>query len=638
MKKFFLIILFFLISSCSGGSDSGSKSNEKKLVNISGIVLLEDNCFFDFDPKGVSRGTNNGYDNAQYIISPSNTGGYVNSISDQTDWYLFNSDQKIDIKFTADAGINAYIGRTPYFMSQFSQIAKDSGRYYIKIKAEKGRGTYLLNIIESSRKILSEKSDFVPGEVIVKLKKNIFRKKGSDFKSGDIVLKKKYTDFSVYKVTGKNLLSYDRDSLKKKTIEIISRLNENEMVEYAEPNYIRKLFYNPDDYYYNNENYLWNLHLIDVPYGWNISRGNDVIVAVLDSGIIAHEDLPQSRLVDGYDFIDDDKNPEDEIFSFHGIHVAGIIGAEMDNYIGIAGVAPSCFIMPVRVAGYSGIESVDIAAGIRFAAGLANVSGEIPAKKADIINMSFGGFDFSYTEKDAVDEAFAQGVILVASSGNDGENIKNYPAAYDKVVAVSSVGESGSIESYSNYGDFITLSAPGGSEDIINSSVVSLYGPEKDDYSYMGGTSIAAPHVSGIFALMKSVKNDLDGQSIFNLIANNSLTIDKGEAGFDEYYGFGLINAKKALSSIGDYTPWGKLTVFLKDFENNIVSEDFCVKINSGKYSFSFKNIKEGKYFIMAGFDLNSDGDFEDTGEIFSVSDIFSVEKNIVIKDLFLSF
>ncbi len=372
---------------------------------------------------------------------------------------------------------------------------------------------------------------------------------------------------------------------KLETLWMIRGLRNQSGIKYAEPNYIRKAFNIPDDTYYS-QGKQWNLPLINLEDAWDVSTGSSsVIVAVVDTGVLLdHPDL-KNQLVDGYDFISDDtisgddesgidSNPDDTgdqsnsdgTSSFHGTHVAGIIAAQSNNTQGVAGVAWNVKIMPVRAMGIGGGTTYDVMQAVKFAAGLDNDSGTVPVDPADIINLSLGGSGSTTYEQEIFDDVRDAGVIVIAAAGNDGESTKSYPAAYDGVVSVSAVDDSKNFTSYSNYGSFIDLSAPGGTSDQQIYSTCGYDDRSGTDVSYaytygqMYGTSMAVPHVSGVAALMKSLYPGLTPNGFDGLLAGGYLTQDLGDSGWDEKFGYGMIAAKKAVdiayqSSVDDSLP-----------------------------------------------------------------------------------
>ena len=220
-----------------------------------------------------------------------------------------------------------------------------------------------------------------------------------------------------------------------------------------------------------------------------MTTGANAIVAVIDTGVVlSHPDL-QGQLVDGYDFIKDpavavdgdgiDPNPDDPgdrfdpsgSSSFHGTHVAGTVAAATNNAVGVAGVAFGAKVMPLRVCGRprslmeGGCDIYDIEQAVLFAAGLANDSGTVPPRRADVINLSLGGDIGSPAEQAIFDQAGAAGVVIVAAAGNlePGQSpYPTYPAAYPGLIGVGAVDINKARAYYSNFGSWVSVVAPGG--------------------------------------------------------------------------------------------------------------------------------------------------------------------------------
>jgi serine protease len=365
------------------------------------------------------------------------------------------------------------------------------------------------------------------------------------------------------------------------TIVAVKRLRRSGIAT-ASPNYVRHASATPDDAYYPLQ---WHYPAIGLPAAWDITTGSsDVVVAVVDTGVVLrHPDL-ESQLVPGYDFISDartakdgdgiDPDPDDpgdggffEPSSFHGTHVAGTIAAQTNNGIGVAGVAWQARVMPVRVLGAGGGTDFDICQGMLYAAGLANASGTVPAQRADILNMSLGGEGFSQCMQDAVDQARAEGVIVVAAAGNDDRDSDNYsPAGLDGVVTVSATDLSNDRAYYSNFGATVDVAAPGGdtsadrNTDGYPDGVLSTLATDGGQFTFgfYNGTSMACPHVAGVFALMKGLHAELTPQDVDLLLANNhpqtplSITRDLGAPGRDQFFGYGLIDALSAVGAAAE--------------------------------------------------------------------------------------
>ncbi len=358
------------------------------------------------------------------------------------------------------------------------------------------------------------------------------------------------------------------------TLHAIKALQNDPSVRRAEPNFRVHTTAAPND---DSFPLQWHYPLIGLPDAWEITTGSaGVIVAVVDTGVLSnHPDL-QGQLVPGYDFIRSaaeaedgngiDSNPEDPgtefgsgPSSFHGSHTAGTIAARGNNSVGVAGAAYSARIMPLRaLAASGGGNTYDVDQAVRFAAGLANDSGTVPAQRADVINLSLGGSPFSQTSQDLYNQVRAAGIVVVAAAGNEGSSSLSYPASYAGVISVSAVDAQRRITPYSNRGSQIDVAAPGGDNSVdINGDgypdgVLSTDGTVTASginfvYRFLNGTSMAAPHIAGVVALMKSVNPNLTPQDIDSLLTTGDITEDLGAPGRDDLYGHGLINAQEAV-------------------------------------------------------------------------------------------
>ncbi|MFT5481506.1 MAG: serine protease [Halieaceae bacterium] len=361
------------------------------------------------------------------------------------------------------------------------------------------------------------------------------------------------------------------------TLLALKRMSREADVEQVSLNYRVHATAVPNDTYYPEQR--WHYEMLNLPAAWEGSTGEDVTVAVLDTGILlAHPDL-QGQLLPGYDFVSDltsaldgnsiDDNPDDPgdggglvDSSFHGTHVAGTIAASTNNGKGVAGVAWNAKIMPLRVLGEEGAgDTYDIMQAVRYAAGLANDSGTLPARAADIINLSLGGGGFSQVEQALFNEVAARGIITIAAAGNEGRRRSFYPASYDNVVSVAAVNINREQAPYSNSHSSVDVAAPGGdsSTNDINGDgspdlILSTNGDDSSgsvvmNYVHFEGTSMAAPHVAGVAALMKSVYPGLTPGQFDALLQDGGITADLGMQGRDEIYGWGLLNALKAVGA-----------------------------------------------------------------------------------------
>lgn len=310
-------------------------------------------------------------------------------------------------------------------------------------------------------------------------------------------------------------------------------------IEYAEPHFIyltnqttsetteaRAEVFTPNDSLYRR--YQWNLPQIDTEAGWNITRGSqDVIAAVVDTGVdINHPDL-RNQLVSGYNVVNPESQPMDDVG--HGTHVAGVVGALVNNNLGVAGMSWYNRIMPIKVLDKSGAGSTyAVAQGIIWATD----------HGAKVINMSLGNYADSQFLHDAIKYAFDRDVVLIAASGNDNTERPGYPAAYPEVFAVAAVDSRKSKASFSNYGDYIDVAAPG-------VSIASTY--PKSQYAALSGTSMASPHVTALAALIRSANPNLKNTEVMQLMRDTAM--DLGTSGKDKYFGYGLIDVVAALQA-----------------------------------------------------------------------------------------
>lgn len=283
----------------------------------------------------------------------------------------------------------------------------------------------------------------------------------------------------------------------------------------------------------------WNITAFDLPSAWKKSRGSDVKVAVLDTGVdLDHPDI-QKNLLPGKNFIDFSKEPWDD--NSHGTHVAGIIAAE-NNEIGMVGVAPDAKIIPVKVLNGQGSgDLVSVSKGIRWA---------VDEGKADLICMSLGAPNPVQEVRKAVQYAESKGVICFVAAGNAGLTKQIfYPADYPETIAIGSIDESLSRSSFSNTGHNLDFMAPGSK---IFSTVPDNW------YAVLSGTSMATPFAVGIAALLlsycKNNKSEIklscseDYRKVFKEHTMPIKNIDLKNSKF--YQGFGIIDTKKLFESL----------------------------------------------------------------------------------------
>lgn len=308
-------------------------------------------------------------------------------------------------------------------------------------------------------------------------------------------------------------------------------------IQYAEPHYLyltnegeaswesTSTALTPNDALYSR--YQWNLPLIETLQGWEIGKGSqDIKVAVVDTGVdLDHPDL-QGHLLEGFNVVSEGKAlPYDDVG--HGTHVAGVISAVVNNGEGVAGMTWHNPILPVKVLDASGSGSTyAVAQGIIWAAD----------NGAKVINMSLGNYADAQFLHDAIKYAFEKDVVLIAASGNDNTERPGYPAAYDEVFAVAATDSNKNKASFSNYGDYIDVAAPG-----VN--IPSTY--PNNQYAALSGTSMASPHVSALAALIRSANPLLKNTEVMDIMRRSATDI--GEPGKDKHFGYGLIDVVGAL-------------------------------------------------------------------------------------------
>ena len=275
----------------------------------------------------------------------------------------------------------------------------------------------------------------------------------------------------------------------------------------------------------------WGLFAIGADRVWTTTTGQDVIVAVVDSGSGPHPDLAEN-LLPGRSIIGtvESQDGRDIDASGHGTHVAGIIAAVANNGIGGSGVAPNAKILPVQVLDQAGQgDARDVAAGVRFAAD----------NGARVINLSLGGATESSSLTQAITYANDKGVLVVAAAGNGGAADKpKWPASLDLTLAVTAVDQANNATPFDQRGDYIDLSAPG-------ANIVST---AKGDYVTLSGTSMAAGFVAGAAALLFAAEPRVTNAQVRDILLRTATDI--GEPGRDVTFGAGLINMVAALAEL----------------------------------------------------------------------------------------
>ena len=409
-----------------------------------------------------------------------------------------------------------------------------------------------------------EKAQFVPGEIIVKMKPTMSLN-AANLSALGLEAEDRLTSGGeiIYRIQPAIMGPLSTTEAQDRTLETVEALKEQAGVEIAQPNYILHIMKTPNDTLYPKQWHYFNygngagesLGGIDLPKAWDTNTGSqDVVVAVIDTGILPnHEDIVGSpNLIPGYDMISDAKTgndgdgrdsdatdtgdavkkgecffglypPEDSPSSWHGTHVAGTIGVgNTNNNLGIAGINWSVKVQPVRVLGKCGGTTSDINDAIRWAAGLEVPGVPTNPTPAKVINMSLGGeqpCSKSPTTQQAINDAVNAGVTVVVAAGNGGSDGKgddaagSNPASCDNVITVAAADPLGKLTPYSNWGNTVEIMAPGGWTERgcpkPEAGVLSTVQTSADRgncgvpnaYAFYNGTSMATPHVAGVAAL-----------------------------------------------------------------------------------------------------------------------------------------
>jgi len=345
-------------------------------------------------------------------------------------------------------------------------------------------------------------------------------------------------------------------------LETVKRaLANNPHINFVENNFVASASAIPNDTFYSSQ---WHLQKIYAPEGWNISTGSSEIpIAIIDSGVDpTHPDLA-SKLLQGYNFLKDNLDTSDVLG--HGTAVAGSAAALSNNYTGVTGVSWNSPIVPLVVLNSNNYATYfDISRAITYAVD----------KGIKIINISIGGSSSSSTLQNAVNYAWNNGAVIFASAMNYSSSTPYYPAACNNVVAVSATNRDDTIASFSNYGNWVDISAPGVSILTTNNG---------GGYGTWSGTSFSSPISAGLAALIFSVNPSLTNQQVVDIIKNN--TDDLGSQGFDPYYGWGRINVYKSLlaavNSIPqrDITP--PVTSIIHPVDNSTITGSITINVSA---------------------------------------------------------
>lgn len=383
------------------------------------------------------------------------------------------------------------------------------------------------------------KDKYVQNQILVKFKDNVTEE--------DMVqIHRKYGVKSFRKSYGDHYhIVTIRDGEVEKMVNLYSKIPQ---VKFAEPNYILRAYLAPNDEFFK---FQWHLSQINCEKAWDISTGQGVVVAIIDTGVNPNGfDSFGGRIIQGRDFVNGDGDSSDD--NGHGTHVAGTVAQATNNGTGVAGVAFDSTILAVKVLGRFGFGNTDaVIDGIRWAA---------DAGGANIINLSLGGPEGSNILEDTINEIHDKGIVIVAAAGNESGSV-GFPAAYEKVIAVGSVRFDETLSFFSNSGPEIDVVAPGGDMNIDQNNDGFLDGVLQEtfsrgffrnrnnfdwDFFFFQGTSQASPHVAGVAALILSKNPTFTPDEVLDAITSTAK--DLGQPGKDNTFGWGLIDAAAALS------------------------------------------------------------------------------------------
>jgi thermitase len=317
---------------------------------------------------------------------------------------------------------------------------------------------------------------------------------------------------------------------------VLAALKHNPNIEFAELNALAAPTATTNDPYVVN-NYEWHLLKLQAFQAWDISVGTNAVVAICDSGVDPTQPDLVGKLLPGYNFYANNTDTSDQFG--HGTGVAGAAAAQGNNGIGVAGVAWNALILPLKISAPDGSATYSA---------IANALTYAVDHGARVINISYGGSSSTSTLDSAVNYVWTHNGVIFASAGNAGTSAPQYPAACKNVVAVSATGYDDDFQTWSSYGSDVSLCAPG----------IGIWTTKNDGtYNAVSGTSFSSPVAAGCGALLLGYNPQLTNAAVVQLLENNS--DDLGAAGYDIYFGYGRVNAYRALLAAGapsvDTTP-----------------------------------------------------------------------------------
>jgi len=369
-------------------------------------------------------------------------------------------------------------------------------------------------VLAGSGLVQADSKEFVPGELLIQIKPDVTR--------GDV-------DNLLHSHGAVTAGEIENIKTRRITVpehaleQVKNALSKNPNIQFVEKNFIAEAGYVPNDERYPSQ---WHLPMISAPGGWDLTTGSQSVpIAIIDSGVDpTHPDLA-GNLIAGYNFLGNNTDTQDVLG--HGTAVAGSAAAMTDNVTGVAGVAWNSPIMPLVVLDANDYATYyDIARAINYAAD----------QGVRIMNISIGGSSYSSTLQNAVDYAWNKGAVIFACAHNYSTDTPYYPAACANVVAVSATTSSDTLASFSNYGDWIDISAPG---------AYILTTTRGGGYGNWNGTSFSSPITAGVAALILSANPSLTNAQVVDILTQNA--DDLGNTGFDTYFGYGRVNALQSI-------------------------------------------------------------------------------------------
>lgn len=392
----------------------------------------------------------------------------------------------------------------------------------------------------------------------------------------------------------------------------VEYLKESGLIEYAEENSTIELAdldmeeseYEYNDQYFEKQWYFEKHAISDAKK--TLGKGGGVRIAVVDSGVTIQEDFDESKIEEGYNYINTDKTgnylseSDDISVRNHGTSVASVICSKSGNGIGIAGIAEESVIVPLIIY-QDGVNTIDNV--------ITAISDAVEKYGCDVINLSLTSGEKSKLLQEAVDYAYENNVIVVAAAGNKGGKSYLYPASCENVISVGSIGSSFEPSYFSQRNDYVDISAAGDKLTVVGCG---------GNYYENSGTSFSSPIIAGFAALIKEKYPDINGETFLNILKAGSY--DTQSVGYDNYTGFGVFNAMESLEFAADgggcfispvYIDGENMMikVFGKDISGNLI---FAVYDEKGKMKdFSVKYFETDRdIFCMSKEYALDEGDF----------------------------